>query len=315
MTWSRPVRSVVAPVIFLHLTYVSAQSAEPATTPSVVSPLEQAKRDLETAKGSRIKERDGGWRDLREAVPPVPLQSAPVAPAPAPRSEMRPSAEKNGRNWLVEAMDRKSGPSNLKGEGRTERAGRDAWREGTFSESTRREDQSATEETAHTRRDEERDAGGKRDAERNPFARFLKDWVSPQDFALLQSTLAAPRESNAPQPTDYVSAQATDVSSATAVARSGDTSLAELFVGRATGAEAANGRGRNSENPFLQFLPGDGSPARSGAAPAPPSPVARLVTPVPSANVPAVVPNPKGAVPDFVRPIAEDKLYRQLKRF
>ena len=319
MTWSRPVRSVVAPVVFLFLAYVSAQSAEPATTPSVVSPLEQAKRDLEAAKGSRIKELDGGWRDLREAVPPVPSPSAPVAPTPAPRSEMRPSAEKNGRNWLVEAMERKSGPADLKGEGRTERAGRYALREVNFSESTGREDQSATEETAQDSRTEDRESNTarKRDAELNPFARYLKDWVSPQDFALLQSTLAAPREANAnaAKPADYVSAQTTDISAATAVTRSSASSLAELFGGRTAGAEVPNGRSRGSENPFLQFLPGEGASSRNPPASGLPSPATPLVKPAPSVHAPAVVPIPRGAVPDFVRPIADDKLYRQLKRF
>lgn len=314
MTLPRPQRSIGAPVVFLFLAFVSAQSAEPPTAPSVVSPLEQAKRDLEAAKGSRIKERDGGWRDLREAVPPVPLQSAPGAPTPAPQPETRAGAEKSRRNWLVEAMERKSGPSIQKGEGRMERAERDAWREGTLPEPAGREDQSTRGETAHTPRNEERerDTVRKRDPELNPFARYLKDWVSPQDFGLLQSTLAAPRETNASKPTDYVSAQATDISSATAVARSNAASLAELRGGRAAEAEAASGRGRSSENPFLQFLPVEGSPPRSGSAPGPASPV---ITPVPSANVPAVTPNPKATVPDFVRPIAEDKLYRQLKRF
>jgi hypothetical protein len=320
VTRFRPIRNCLAPLAFLAIAPVVAQTtAEPATTPAV-APLEQAKRELEATKGGRIKESESGLRELRTAVPPMSLPVAPTAPPPTPRAEARNAAEKPGRNWLVEAMERKPGANAGKGEGRAERPGREMLLDETGSESDGREREglSSTREAAREPRRGEREREGerKREAEVNPFARYLREWVSPQDFALLQSTVTAPRDTGAAKTAGYVSADESDISSAVATSRRGDMGLTAYFGGRGPGPETASARGRTAENPFLQFLPGEISASRSAAqvpgAPSQPNPGFSPAQPVIG---PPVAPNPRGAVPDFVRPIADDKLYRQLKRF
>ena len=306
-------------VQFAALTYLVIASVVAQTPASpAVAPLEEAKRELEATKGGRIKEGEGGWRDLRAAVPPMPLPAAPVAPPPKPRIDPRSGSDRTGRNWLVEAMEKKPGATGVRAEEKLERSGRELIPEpnGFKTEGLEREELSESRGAARGPRpdDREREGDRKREKEVNPFASFLKDWVSPQDFVLLQSTVAAPREAGVGKPADYVSAEASDISSAVPSIRPGDTGLAALFVGRAPGLENAPPRGRAGENPFLQFLPGEISASRT-SAPAAPNQSNAILTPASPAIAPAVPPAPRGSVPDFVRPIADDKLYRQLKRF
>ncbi|MFM7750375.1 MAG: hypothetical protein ACKPB0_08150, partial [Opitutaceae bacterium] len=255
------------PLVSLALASVEAQTTRSPETAPAVEPLEQAKRELEATKGARIKESDNGLRDLRTAVPPMPLSAPPSTPLPTPRAEARTGGEKPGRNWLVEAMEKKPGANAGKGEGSAERLRREVLRDETGSENEGREREglSSTRETAREPRRNEREREGqrKRETEVNPFGRYLKDWVSPQDFALLQSTINAPRDSGAAKPADTASPQASDISSAVGTPRSGDTGQASLFGGRGPGPETANARGRAAENPFLQFLPGEISTTRS----------------------------------------------------
>jgi hypothetical protein len=317
VTAPRPARIPLVPVVLLLIASVGAQTPD-QTNASPAEPLEQARRELEAAKGIRIKEGETGLRDLRSAVPSVPLQASPSVPLAAPRSEIRSSLEKPGRNWLVDAMEKKNGVASRKDEEKAERAGREPLRDGLIADPEAREREAPAGDNARDPGNEEREGGTgrKRGPEMNPFARFMKDWVSPQDFALLQSTLTSPREAGSAKPADYVSAQASDISSAVSVGRQDDKGLTSLWSGRPTGVEDASGRGRTRENPFLQFLPGD-VPTSRGGAPATvfPGPVAPVLAPPPSVGAPALPPNPRGPVPDFVRPIADDKLYRQLKRF
>lgn len=311
-------RALLAPLFSLTFASVDAQTTAGPDASPAVAPLEQAKRELEASKVGPIKEGEAGLRDLRAAVSPMPLPAAPASPPPKPRSDPRSGSDQTSRNWLVEAMERKPGAAGVRGEERAERTGRELVRgeTGFETEVREREELSASRETARGPKRDEREQEGerKREKEVNPFAGFLKDWVSPQDFALLQSTIAAPREAGVGKPAEYVSAEASDISSAVPSARPGDAGLAALFVGRTPGLETPPPRGRTGENPFLQFLQVETSASRSSAPAAPNQPNA-IFAPVPPAIAPSVPPTPRSLVPDFVRPIAEDKLYRQLKRF
>lgn len=302
----------------LVISSVEAQTPASHEASSAVTPLEQAKRELEASKVGRIKEGEGGWRDLRAAVPQMPLPAAPVAPPPKPRIDPRSGSDRTGRNWLVEAMEKKPGATGVGAVEREERTARESIRGQNVFETDGRGSEELSESRGAApgpRRDQrEREGDRKREKEMNPFASFLKDWVSPQDFALLHSTVAAPREAGVGKPAEYVSAEAPDISSAVPSVRPGDTGLAALFVGRAPGLEIAPPRGRAGENPFLQFLPGEISASRT-SAPAAPNQSNAILTPASPAIAPAAPPAPRGSVPDFVRPIADDKLYRQLKRF
>jgi len=313
-------RALLAPLVSLTIASVDAQTTAGSDATPAAAPLEQAKRELEATKGGRIREGDGGLRDLRNAIPPMPMPVTPTAPLPTPRAEARAGVEKPGRNWLVEAMETKPAAYSGKSEGRAERPGREMLRDenGSETEGREREGLSSARETAREPRREELERNGeqKREMEVNPFARYLKDWVSPQDFALLQSTINSPRETGAAKPADYVSPQASDISSAVAAARPGDPALASLFGGRGLRPDSAGSPGRTAENPFLQFLRGEISTTRPAAqAPVESSQLNAAFAPAPPAIAPPVAPNPRGAVPEFVRPIADDKLYRQLKRF
>ena len=113
-------------VQFAALTYLVIASVVAQTPASpAVAPLEEAKRELEATKGGRIKEGEGGLRDLRAAVPPMPLPAAPVAPPPKSRIDPRSGSDRTGRNWLVEAMEKKPGATGVRAEEKLERSGRE----------------------------------------------------------------------------------------------------------------------------------------------------------------------------------------------
>lgn len=150
----------------------------------------------------------------------------------------------------------------------------------------------------------------------NPLARYLKDWVSPQDFVLLQSTLSAPADTSAGRPVEYSSSNSSDISAAVFGPRMSDGGLVTRFGGPVQSTETGGGRGGVNENPFLQFLTSDGLQARPAVqAPVAPGADSAARNTTPYFSSPAATPAPRGTVPDFVRPIADDKLYRQLKRF
>jgi hypothetical protein len=218
------------------------------------------------------------------------------------------------KNWLVDAMERKGegrrGDSGITGGPVVAVAGR---------ESEKDADDRTTDPASNGRKDrredprrEESRAGGRREEEVNPFSRYLQDWVSPQDFALLQSTLVAGR-SAAGEKSGELSGAAAVAGIDAPSARSTDAGLA-AFLGNGSSMKGGPvASAKPTDNPFLQFLSPEASPARMPAQVPAANSTPSLGTPV-SAPPPGVVP-PRTTVPDFVRPTNDDKLYRTLKRF
>lgn len=319
MKVARATRAALVPVAFFLAAPVIAQSVLPSPDGDS-APLERAKRDLEAAKSTRIKEDSTAWRDLRIAVPSAPAPTAPISPASQVRTGRKPGAEPPVRNWLVDSMEKKPVPPVAAEDRRSEKGGRDARRDADFPAAeigpvTEREPRAA--DLREPKREERERSGERRkDPDVNPLARYLKDWVSPQDFVLLQSTLSTPAEPGAARPVEYSSSNSSDISAAVFGPRMSDGGLVTRFGGPVQSTETGGARSGVNENPFLQFLTSDGLQARPAVqAPVAPGAGSAATNTTPYFSSPAATPAPRATVPDFVRPIADDKLYRQLKRF
>lgn len=241
------------------------------------------------------------------------------APAPALRPARPVAPETKSANWLVDAMqasakdrERHSGDRSLPS---PKSPRRDRALESAERDPRRPTVEGLTEGTA--RRDAERTAN-ERERDRavdvdpaaviNPLTRYLEDWMSPQDLALLAPGAMAP-------------------------GKAGVDSLAGLRPGDATGGVAPPaGVGFDAafglrppaaasiappprENPFLQSLaPPAAGPPSGLAAPKPISPPPAISAPAAALN-PAPAANPPPRTPDFARPADDEKYFKPLKRF
>ncbi len=283
-----------------------AQNPEAKTgTPAIQTDVRQAGTEDSIATAKREFDAVKSLRDFGpQAKGGLPRMSVPEmqtgASAALPSQKLKtPEGEKRPANWLVDAMAKQS-----------------AARSGPGRESETRTLEQAQERTE--RREEDLKGGGpanerkERHASNNPFARFLGDWISPQDYALLKPGLEQSFSSDASGPNGPKVA-----------------ALGESFALKpTTGLESIDGFepksqpfGENTparENPYLQAL---ANPVTAAA-------VSSLARPVPAMTPPPAtskiglpaefqtgVTPPKKHVPDFVRPTTDEKYFKQLKRF
>jgi hypothetical protein len=141
----------------------------------------------------------------------------------------------------------------------------------------------------------------------NPLNQFLGDWMTPGDYAMLKP---AGREGEIG-----------------GIASPGNLSSAPVQTGPAAGpVESLPGWGGIDKaiavpspakgNPYLQILelpappPAVFAPANSAPSPLPAQPAASAIF-----SAPTPMPQTPGKVPDFVRPLPDEKHFKQLKRF
>ncbi len=310
MRVSRSVRRAFALVLPIALGGAEPAGPQPAAE---LPPLEAARRDLESAKGTRLPKQGGAaLGELQLAVPSFPAPGAPAAQPPPPAPDKRAIAPQPARNWLVEAMERN-------GDGRRgESPRREGSPVGTFRQGSREEVAPSGERRLEERdgrredaREEEPSSRARREEDLNPFSRYLQSWVSPQDYALLQATLASGRSAAAGRSGE--SGPVTDAALPQMPGAPKSEGSLTSFLAAAGGTPATGSRSmKPAENPFLQFLSPGSAPNRA-VEPAPaPSPLSSFIPPTPS-PVPAAP--SRGALPEFVRPTTDDKLFKHLKRF
>lgn len=239
---------------------------------------------------------------------PAPLLP-PVRPVPR---------ETKDANWLVDAMqpaennrERASGgrslsqPKSSRSERLPEAADADTLRAGErpTENANRREAERALSARARDRATTVDPA-----TVTNPLTRYLGDWMSPQDLALLAPEALSPGKTGV---------------ETLAGSRPGATSTGALFP-PGVGGDALFGTRPPAggtpdrtprENPFLPSLTPPTTAAPPGIpASRPASPPPALTAPAAALNPPPVA-TPPPRTPDFARPANDEKYFKPLKRF
>lgn len=254
----------------------------------------------------------------------LPRMSAPEfhgGASPTPRANPttksnKARAETKSKNWLVDAMQKpaeaREGRGRLPGELNPERdesgstSNPDAASLFAAEDSRREPVGKRSEEPAR-----KNSPDAPKEAVVNPLNRFLGEWMSPQDYALLKPglTAAATDSPLALNPTPGVTPPALPAD----VTVPGPIGSAAGLPRMASGLPSGTPR----ENPFLQSLSPPVNLLPASPATSVPKPV--LTTPAvvaPTVSAPSVVsPALPGKIPDFARPAADDKYFKQLKRF
>ena len=290
-----------AAVLLFAAIAVAAESPSGATpaAPPAEDSIAAAKRDLEAIKAAR-----GMTAPPQTAVPSFTAPALHIeSPGPQRMELPRPAAEaaaaKKSANWLVDAMTAKT----VRTTG--EKSQRNAATAGEADVADAGENDPAERRLA-AEKTERREARTHPESVVNPLAGFMADWMTPQDFKLLQSEPGAGDASGR-------------------VARG--ESFRVLASGEAAGTSAVGAFGRNLPgrsaapprgNPFLQDFAGATAPltANRGATTAPPA--ATSVPPPQSVVLPPVMPAPPpppSALPAFVKPNDDAKYFKPLKRF
>lgn len=303
---------------------VAVQS--PANDPA--ASVEGARRDLDAIKALRdpSNQQKGALPKLT-----VPEMHTPTPGAPQPWNPKKSGAAeqhaKKSQNWLVDAMEREARASQARertsGSSRDSRLWRDRNEKSGASSNTAGDElgeRSERTEGALDRDGEAIAASRETRAERepahatpevnNPLTRFLGEWMTPRDYAMLKPALD-----------ESLSGRGSELAGTSPAG-------ATLGVSGLSGSDAtlsgAGGPGRGREiprdNPYLQAmqnLPAPTGPALLAGAPnvtslPAPAPVA---SPRAEAPAPPIVVPPKSKIPEFAKPAQDEKYFKQLKRF
>jgi len=287
------------------------ESGAPANGANTEKPdaIEAARRELRQLQVGSEALNSNQTRLPRVAAPEWHGGSTLAIPVVTPRPQ--PALDARNPNWLVDAM-RKPGDPSAPDRGRD---GRKADLEsGTQSGSAPgRERIDEREETAGEFR-ETTDRGSTSvrpaaaSAAMNPLASFLDNWMSPQDYALLQPGFASGRSSQVglPNPAEGFGP--------TLIDRPGFSGLSGN-ASQVAGLSGTGGPGAPRENPFLPAL--EPSSANLPSSLPPTRPVVSLPgpAPLPPQAAAPISPPPPPRVPEFARPASDEKHFKPLKRF
>ncbi|HVS52331.1 MAG TPA: hypothetical protein VHD62_08240 [Opitutaceae bacterium] len=282
----------------------SAATAKPADAESGIA---AAKRDFDTVKAAR----DTNAANARGELPRIALPEFSPAPSDA-RPALAPSSATplpaKSTNWLLDAMQTKPAANRADRNDATNRDERSRELAPFPNESLREHDdatnarqQDAREKSSDNARDNSMMTNRTAAAALNPLARYMGEWMTPQDFALLQPTLG-----NAKDGAGLAAAPALPG----VVGTSGEFDALDLTANFDRGAAKTSMPSAPRENPFLPTL--NAPPAVAAPLPAPP--------PAVSAPTPLFAPTPesapaKPAIPDFAKPGTDEKYFKPLKRF
>jgi hypothetical protein len=252
--------------------------------------------------------RDASPRSAGPSLSVPALNVSPANPAPTPSPLPSEAVTKRSENWLVDGV-MKPKPSRIGDPATTEKPAARRNRSESVSDRGELEDETAQADGSKSSEARERQSEEEERRERSrttfdPMARFMADWLTPGDYALLRpavsgnaSTSALPGE---PAPV------ASDLSAA----------LESWSTGGAGGIgdpKVPLPGAKPADNPFLQFLTPPETPAAPLSppvtfAPPPPAPLATPAAPVEERR-------PTSNLPDFVRPTSDDKYFKPLKKF
>lgn len=302
----RSIGLALAAVLAGSVGAVSGAEEKAPASPAAEPPADAiaiARREFDAVKSSRNSGVQPKGEIPRLTVPELrqpPATGTPWTPTKAA------VPEKKSANWLVDAMEKSADARRDR-----ERTGSDRERErGRGRELPGPEKDRGGDDEKEPRRASDSVAERERKTENavaNPLAGYLGVWMTPQDYALLKPGIdqafgnaagtAGPGVSPLPD-------------AAAAFALPGSAGIGGSNIPAAHSAPAVP-----RENPYLAMLsppvPAAASAATIASAPPPLSVAPSRAMPPPPAPAPAV----KSAIPDFAKPAADEKYFKQLKRF
>lgn len=312
-----------AAVTLFVLAFVSAPAAEDASPPTARSGssadgISAARGELELIKAAK----DPNQATTRSALPDVKAPELHLGESFEARSRKLKEKElptKKSDNWLLEAMQEKN-TDTARGE-RGERASRNTEADALMArllagrpvnspdeKPATLVDQMAANDAAREKKSAE---PAKPEASAyNPLAQFLGEWMTPQDYSLFGADLkqAAAASELAP----IAVGTPTNVSGSTFDSAASGPGLASVLPSVASDRPLA--AGAPAQNPFLQGL--DLSIASTPALATPPQPSPPAAAPqIFNAPPPERHETPRSAVPDFARPLTDEKYFKPMKRF
>lgn len=303
---------------------LAAEAASGSSTPAGAGSIEAAKRELDAIKAARNPATQPAPDLPRIAAPELQLSSPAASPWPTREraSKAQLEAERKAKNWLIEGVEKEKRLDRAAREGRVERteleservlAARDALKsddleaenENVTAGATTAADPSAAESArARERESPETPAS-------NPLAGYMAGWMTPQDFALLQPHLAGAGASSATPMSGSTASGAMTSSAATAP-------VVDFTPGGFGGSKPAQSADAPRDNPYLSALLPPAQVEAVLIAPPPTTMVAPPTPPAPAIFAPAPMPEPaapKSKIPEFAKPPADEKYFKQLKRF
>ena len=277
--------------------------------------IDAAKREYDAIKASRDPS-----QPQRGALPKLTMPElhtgAPEAKPWSPAKTEKPETDaRRSGNWLVEAMEKDARQRKERGRGEPTRS-----KDDRSPRSERDEDlPDAANGVAPSRSREgdedevERSGFETKDATAvpNPLSRFLGEWMTPRDYALLKPGLEESLGARMP------GERATDgVDFATPSSVAGINGLFGAAAANVPGSAPQTAR----ENPYLQAME---TPASFPAMPPPPVPHVTSTAPITAAPAPIIAAPPnlppsvstKSKIPEFAKPAQDEKYFKPLKRF
>ncbi len=276
-----------------------------ATAP-VDDSISAAKRDFESLKAIREHALHPPGDRPRLSLPEMQT-STPQPPVLPAEVEKAAKAKRRSGNWLIEEMEKGAEDAKNKGEGRRSSkpaAQLETWLE-KESAAEKREFNLVSEKKTPAPEHEKSGV----ESVSNPLAPFLAGWMTARDYALLQPGTSS--SANGGTPNLATLPGGTPAGEAgLAVTRSGGEARS-LFRGPERSALTV---GEPAANPYL--------PAMTEAAPAlerftPPTTVTLNLpsAPAPASYAPLPPPVVPARIPDFVKPVGNERYFKPLKRF
>lgn len=288
----------------------AAESAAPSDA-AQGDAIKAARREFETMKavGDRAQQPNGSLPKM--TMPELQQSASDPRPWASPKSKQGHPSTKKSSNWLVEAMEKEARRNNDRsgsrdGRGREEAENVDE-AAGAFDPTPENEEELSALAAERVMREREITEQREKREVVNPLTRFLGDWMTPRDYAVLKPALddAATGRSNG----------RTDQSSPALLGI--DASVTETTLGIGSAGESSRLMPIvPRENPYLEGLQTPPPTIPTPQLFAPPS--VRAVAPTPAPMVsPAAAPTsaPKSKIPEFAKPAQDEKYFKQLKRF
>lgn len=296
----------------LAVTAAEDTASKPSTNATATeSSISAAKREFETMKAVRdpAQQQKGALPSM--AVPEMHT-GGPATPLGSTKTKVDPAGKKSA-NWLVEAMEKDSRDRRARERAdgsersRASDRGKESIADGANSDLEEPGTENSLRETTAARDEPERREIEKKEII-NPLTQFLGQWMTPRDYATLKPAIDESLSARAPFESRGAPSIGVGLPSTSGIPGT------EILNGPAVNPAGALAAPR--ENPYLQILQAPPVPPQNPTVfappptmPAPVSGSSGMITPPP----PAVPPKPQ--IPDFAKPVQDEKYFKQLKRF
>lgn len=307
----------------------AAQAPAAAIERSTEDAISAAKRDFETLKATRDPSRPTKTGLPGIALPELPNSAADLRVDGIGKQRKPDASAKRQSNWLVEAMD-KSPRKNESPADLERRTGASERRDGRPGEGTGEAElasaergdaenvdatrSSAARKVSAGERERERQEDREKRAATNPLTKYLGEWMTPGDFAVLRPGIENPLSARG-------ASDALSSNPGTAILSDGGIGGLDLS-GLSGSMESRSGAGiitpASRENPYLQAMQPALAPASERVVlPVTPPPAASALVNGGTTRTPPVAPiePQKPRIPDFAKPAQDEKYFKQLKRF